>query len=351
MLYGFEGADALQGEDGDDFIAGGTGADQINGGGDMDTADYSDSSAAVTIRLSQTGAAQASGGDATGDVLTSIENVNGSLFNDMIEGTSGVNHLLGGDGVDVINGLDGNDIIEGGNGGDTMDGGAGIDTLSYLHALGSVTVDLRLSTRVVAAGDADGDLFVGFENMLGSDYADTFYGNVGNNKMEGGFGNDTLIGWSGDDMIYGDGGNDSLNGGVGNDTLYGGVGDDSLSGVGGNDILIGGFGADRLGGGTGLDVFRWETADQSLTIASDTVLDFVRGEDKLDLALIDANLLQTGDQAFALVAAFSFVAGQLVVTQSGANVVFSGDVNGDGSADFAVIVNAQTTLAAADFIL
>jgi large repetitive protein len=54
--------------------------------------------------------------------------------------------------------------------------------------------------------------------------------------------------------IYGDGGKDHINGGGGNDVLVGGLGDDMIDGGGGNDVLVGGLGNDRLVGNVGNDI-------------------------------------------------------------------------------------------------
>ena len=74
--------------------------------------------------------------------------------------------------------------------------------------------------------------------------------------MDGGYGNDVLVGGSGDDFISDDtssditnnNGDDVLVGGVGYDTLAGGGGDDLLKGYGGDyaeiDVLRGDAGAD-----------------------------------------------------------------------------------------------------------
>ncbi|QID17096.1 retention module-containing protein [Nitrogeniibacter mangrovi] len=71
--------------------------------------------------------------------------------------------------------------------------------------------------------------------------------------LDGGGGNDILVGT---DLV------DTLNGGDGNDTLYGGGGNDTLNGGDGNDLLVGGAGNDTLTGGLGADVFQWTLADK-----------------------------------------------------------------------------------------
>jgi Ca2+-binding RTX toxin-like protein len=70
---------------------------------------------------------------------------------------------------------------------------------------------------------------------------------VGSQTFEGGLGND---------IVYGDRGNDTLRGNAGNDRLYGGIGDDGLEGGEGNDLLSGGFGADKIDGQEGSDYIR-----------------------------------------------------------------------------------------------
>src|SRR3712207_7621788 len=63
-------------------------------------------------------------------------------------------------------------------------------------------------------------------------------------------GNDRLDGGRGDDVLIGGGGNDRLSGRQGDDDLRGGIG---------NDLILGGGGNDRLDGGGGLDEDRKST--------------------------------------------------------------------------------------------
>jgi serralysin len=103
---GGAGDDNLIGGAGDDFVLGGAGADRLSGGGGADTADYSASSSGVIVNL-QSGAT--SGGDAQGDMLTSIENLAGSAFGDTLYGNGSANTLNGGGGADILSGGAAND--------------------------------------------------------------------------------------------------------------------------------------------------------------------------------------------------------------------------------------------------
>ena len=170
---------------------------------------------------------------------------------------------------------------------------------------------MNLRTNRVSGGHATGDSIRGFENVIGSDYADTLTGDDGDNVIEGGAGGDILDGGAGEDtvsyarsyselphmgvtvnlltgeaargyaegdsirgfehitgsrswdhltgddkrnIIRGDGGPDRLDGGDGDDWLYGDEGYDRLIGGTGDDYLNGGEGYDLLIGGAGADV-------------------------------------------------------------------------------------------------
>lgn len=93
-------------------------------------------------------------------------------------------------------------------------------------------------------------------------------GDVGNNRLTSGAGDDTLNGNGGNDTLFAGDGNDSLNGGAGNDSLTGGEGADTLNGGAGHDMLFGGLGADVLSGGAGIDYARYNDADYGNLVAS-----------------------------------------------------------------------------------
>jgi Ca2+-binding RTX toxin-like protein len=124
----------------------------------------------------------------------------------------------------TANASSGNDTIEGGAGADSMIGGAGVDTLSYEASTTAVTVDL--ATGAASGGDAAGDLFSGFENIIGGTGADTLAGDAGANTIDGGSGDDTLTGGLGADTLAGGDGSDIFlwQRGDGNDNVSGGAG-------------------------------------------------------------------------------------------------------------------------------
>ncbi|MGE0758080.1 MAG: hypothetical protein AB7O38_13710, partial [Pirellulaceae bacterium] len=64
--------------------------------------------------------------------------------------------------------------------------------------------------------------------------------------LDGGPGNDRLLGGDGDSHLDGGDGDDDLQGGQGHDVLVGGPGNDGLDGAGGLNLLIGGPGEDNL---------------------------------------------------------------------------------------------------------
>src|SRR5262249_27547965 len=86
-LEGLAGNVSLNGGTGRDFLVGGPGADYINGSifGSIeeDGTSYATSFGAVQVDLA---AHTATGGDAQGDVLISIEDVQGSAYDDLLLG-------------------------------------------------------------------------------------------------------------------------------------------------------------------------------------------------------------------------------------------------------------------------
>ncbi|MGQ3279573.1 MAG: calcium-binding protein, partial [Shinella sp.] len=173
-------------------------------GAGTDTATYAGSTA-VKINL-QTGVV--SGGHAAGDKFISIENLNGSSYNDTLTGNAVNNVLNGGAGADKMAGGAGNDTYVVDNAGDVVTEGsnAGTDAVrsSISHTL-ATNVERLLLTGTAAI------------NGTGNSAANNLTGNVGNNVLKGGSGNDMLSGGAGNDTLEGQSGSDTLTGGAGVD--------------------------------------------------------------------------------------------------------------------------------------
>lgn len=278
MMFGGDGNDTLSGRDGNDTLDGGNGNDTLNGENGDDT-------------------------------------LLGGAGTDTLAGGANDDQLIGGADGDNLQGGAGNDTFDGGAGNDTLIGshfdgywgtysGAGNDT--YLFGVGdgqdtlqdndttagnldkivfktgvlpaNVTVsrsgvDLLLkingtTDQVLVKNYFQGDGTAGWavEEIRFTDDAATVW-NLAAIKaavLNGGAGNDTLVGYATDDVLNGNDGADTLSGGDGADTLNGGIGADALKGENGNDILNGGADADNLQGGTGNDTFDGGTGNDTL---------------------------------------------------------------------------------------
>lgn len=143
--------------------------------------------------------------------------------------------------------------------------------------------------------------------------------------------------------------------------LVGNRGSNGLAGLDGNDVLVGGGGRDYLAGGTGHDVFDFNTVSESGRKAGlrDRIVDFAHGQDDMNVAGIDANLMKAGNQAFVWRggAAFNGHAGQLrfvLSNQAGTandHTFVYGDINGDKKPDFQIELDGLQRLTAGDFVL
>ncbi|MBL8556598.1 MAG: right-handed parallel beta-helix repeat-containing protein [Phenylobacterium sp.] len=271
--------------------------------------------------------------------------IEGGAGDDMLYG-GGVGHntLVGGAGDDkyyVKSEYD--NVVEAAN------GGADVVTAYVDYALTDNVEDLKLiGDGLYGAGNA-------LDNKItGSAGDDEIRGNAGNDTLFGGSdGNDRMYGGEGNDVLNGDLGNDTLVGDAGNDKLIADDGADSLSGGTGNDTMEGGAGADTLSGGAGADMFVFREGDLAAK-TPDRITDFSRADgDKISLAAIDANTGVAGDQKFAFIgtAAFHKVAGELRFDVAGGTTTVYGDTNGDGVADFSLVLPGAGTMQATDFLL
>lgn len=363
-LLGNYGDDSLNGGTGDDDLRGGGGNDIIDGGSGIDTASYALATSGVTVSLAVT-TAQNTGSTSSGtDTLLNIEKLLGSVYNDVLTGSTAANVIDAGSGNDKLFGNGGNDSLIGGAGNDTLDGNAGNDTMAGGTGNDTYVVNATGDQAVEAAG-AGTDLVnssvtwtlaanlekltltgSGAINGTGNGLANTMTGNGAANQLTGLGGNDTLIG---------NGGNDKLFGGDGGDNLQGGAGNDSLDGGAGGDRLTGGAGADTLIGGAGNDIFDYNALADSDTVAGhrDVINDFA-GVGATLLDRIDFQDVFGGVLTFIGTAAFSAV-GQVRVGASGTDSLIQVNTVGASGAEMEILVHDGAILpsqwVAGDFLL
>ncbi|WCB93812.1 hypothetical protein DSM104299_02531 [Baekduia alba] len=168
--------------------------------------------------------------------------------NDVLAGDEGDDVLDGGFGDDTVSGGAGDDAITANLGADVYRGGTGFDTLSYAPYSAGVRV-------TVGAGGAD-DGSVGEADDVGGDLE----------RVDGGTGDDTLLGSNAGEILAGGAGNDTLDGGGGADLLTGGAGDDVLGARDGvADVVSCGDGTDTA------TVDQLDGPDSCESVASATV--------------------------------------------------------------------------------
>lgn len=264
------------------------------------------------------------------------------LGTNIFHGGSHAEKVIDDGGSDTVSLGGGNDTYtaagtgSGGNG--HIDGGTGVDVYDGSGGAAGVSINLDsvehggLAAHSASGADIGNDTILNFENVFSGENNSVVYGSAAANS---------LAGEAGADQLYGLGGNDVLSGG------------------GSSDTLVGGAGADTLTGGSGADSFVFTSIHDSGTSATsrDVITDFTQGTDKIDLHDIDANsTTHLVNDSFTLTGnhgldAFTHQAGQLRYSYSGGNTIVSGDVNGDGKADFSIELQGHILLQASDFIL
>ena len=122
----------------------------------------------------------------------------------------------------------------------------------------SLVVDAGSGINVVEGGSGDDRIVGGADRdtLYGGPGADRVEGGGGSNWLRGNGGDDVVIGGSDFDTLYGDGGEDEIQGGGEFDYIYGGGGDDEINGGAGGDTITAGKGADHIVGGAGDDEIR-----------------------------------------------------------------------------------------------
>lgn len=280
------------------------------------------------------------------DVLT-LNEANGALPRALIFGGAGNDTLTGGSGADQLFGQEGDDQLFGKGGLDFLFGGTNNDTLTGGDADDQVFGEAGNDRIIWNPGD-DTDLN---EGGAGSDTI----------EVNGGNGSETFtvtangtrvrfdrlnpapfsidIGTSEQLVVNANGGDDSfsatgnlaaliqitVDGGEGNDTILGSNGIDLLRGGDGNDFIDGQQGNDVALMGAGQDVFQWDPGDGS---------DVVEGQDGSDILLFNGS---AGAEIFTVAAN-----GQRVLfTRNLGNIVM--DVDDVETIDLNTLGNTDTT--------
>lgn len=256
---------------------------------------------------------------------TGSEHILGGELDDNIGGRGSNDWIEGGAGQDYVNGEDGNDLIEGGIGSDILLGDANDDRIYGGTRIG--TADAVANGRNDTASGAKGDW------LTGNSGDDTIVAGADNDVLTGGSGRDLLVAGAGDDFILGDadytpqyilessprytegginwyhtsnapfawavtpqgasfqfapvtgetrpadGGADVIYAGKGKDYAWGGLGNDAVFGEEGEDTLYGEDGNDILLGGGGVDHIYGDGDGTTQTIPGN---DYLSGGEGID---------------------------------------------------------------------
>jgi Ca2+-binding RTX toxin-like protein len=142
---------------------------------------------------------------------------------------------------------------------------------------------------------------------------------VGNDVLDGGSGDDGVLGGDGNDVVKAGSGNDRVEGGEGDDAIDAGSGDDAVLGGAGRDVIDAGSGDDRIEGGAGDDTLTGGSGHDAFVFAAgfgkDTIGDFKTSGSSSDM-------LEFSVGVFA-----DFEAAMEAAEQSGADTVFSIDAD------------------------
>lgn len=204
--------------------------------------------------------------------------------NDSVTGTGYNDNLFGFAGNDTLTGNTGDDTMNGGTGVDSIDGGTGNDLYFWTKGDGNDTIndtgtstaesDTLVFTNVaswevsLARANGSNDLTITIPGQSGTEtvtIANRYLSGTSGNGVEAIKFSDGIT-WQLADIlaranVNGGAGNDSIVGSAYADNLYGSAGNDTLTGNDGDDRLIGGIGVDSLVGGNGNDSYIWAKGD------------------------------------------------------------------------------------------
>ncbi len=178
--------------------------------------------------------------DTYGATVSDVFRLTVSSTGVLLNGTAGIDTLVGTYLDDTLDGQAGNDTLQGADGDDTLIGGPGADTL--IGGLGNDTYVVDSTSDVLTEAVAEGI------DTVQSPVTWTLGNNLENLTLTGSAGvnatGNTLA-----NVLTGNAGVNILSGGAGDDTLDGGAGNDTLNGGTGNNLF-------KFGRGSGQDFIK-----------------------------------------------------------------------------------------------
>jgi Ca2+-binding RTX toxin-like protein len=244
----------------------------------------------------------------------------GQSGNDTLLGRGGFDFLFGGTENDTLTGGDADDLVFGESGDDRMvwnpgddtdlnEGGAGSDTVEVNGGNGAEAFTTTANgTRVrfdrLTPAPFSIDIGTSERLVLNANGGDDSFSAAGNLaaliaiSVDGGVGNDTLLGSNGIDLLAGGDGNDFVDGQQGNDTAFLGAGEDTFQWDpgDGSDMVEGQAGTDAMAfnGSAGNEIFT-ASANGGRVLFTRNLGSIVMDLD--DLEVVDLNALGGADTA------------------------------------------------------
>ncbi|EJL01400.1 type I secretion target, putative [Pseudomonas fluorescens Q2-87] len=252
----FSDIETFRGSTIDDTFYASAAADTLDGYSGTDMLSYTQSEQGVSITMTSATAGMGSGGDAQGDTFSSFERITGSNYDDVFSTTLGTNEFYGGGGNDlyIINGTASQFVRESAGGGDD---------------------EVRTNqTNVTLATEVERLTFTGTGNFIGR-------GNVSDNIITSGAGNDLLFGGAGADKFFGGEGADTvsyadstagvtiniqtgIHTGIAAGDTYDSI--ESITGSNFSDVFVGDAGINVFNGGTGMDMLSFASESSGITL-------------------------------------------------------------------------------------
>jgi len=326
-LLGLAGNDTLTGNDGNDTLDGGIGADSLTGGNgdDLYVVDNVGDKAVESSITGGTDKVESSitfvlGANLENLTLTGLSAIDGTgnTLNNIIDGNTKDNVLIGLAGNDTLSGHGGGDMLLGGDGNDTLEhefgvttlvGGGGNDSFRLISDAGQAVIrdfnglpntdkiDMSSLFSSVTVDDTNIDQFLQVTTANGSTTINVDVDGTGtfvdplcvlqgvSTDLAGLLANGAIVGVNVATVpaISGSANNDSKLGTANSDLILGLAGSDTLTGGDGADTLDGGIGTDKLDGGTGNDTYVVDSA-------TDVIVETGGDKDDRILASIAINL-------------------------------------------------------------